>query len=435
MSTIVCTVSENLGFDKTGLLYERNSFGKFKKFNGLQQFLQKIHPDRQTDLLDDLNMLQYTRENWADKIRVSSNVAKTFKEHRYYASGSKSCMANKDPLLEVYRQNKADVILVEFYDLPKQTWGSVVVWNGKRFWYVDRPYPDRMEYTFNSIDQTVKFTWDFMVWAIGKYLSDNLGISKPATNLRKIKEKISFRLNWDGDYCLPYMDSLVYARELSSEKIVVSNRDYGSHSWHTCDSTSGTNPGDGSEEANLGTPCHCCETPIFEDSDDYRTDDNGHVWCSDCYHDHYSYDEIGDCDVPAEDIEEFQIIGRNGRERSVYSTRDSISYDYRESVGSSGVWVHENQAIETYEGEYIAQTDVDSGEWVLASDTDGYHLAEDCTLVDGEWYFEELPETDDDDDDDDDDETQAVSEVSETVETIETQTNRDWESLRFIPAD
>lgn len=134
---------------------------------------------------------------------------------------------------------------------------------------------------------------------------------------------------------------------------------------HEADNTDGKDNSDGSS-------CRCCACSERIDEDDARHTDNGDgPYCEDCYSERYSWDEVEECDIPADECVSAYRTGRSGRTETVNTHQDNcvrscISRDYWVS-GDDGI-------IELYDGDYV---EMDEACWVESQDA--YYLSSDVT--------------------------------------------------------
>lgn len=390
----LCEVSTGYAYDCEGKLYEKNAYGAWKAFKGLQQWIEKSRID--CAMLREYYRLVDSIGTARISFDIPDDIVDTVKNHRYYPSGNPSCMASRPHLLRIYEQNRGDIAMVRItysvFDPLLQGYtklgtGSVIVWRGKRRNYVDRLYPGKL--FADNLDK------DRLFCALERWLGDD----KPLVSLYhgticfpKYNEKVSFRLKWDGEYCAPYMDSLNAIRALDDSTIVVSNRDYGSHSWQSANAQEGTHPETG-EESDERAGVQCCNCGNHFDDDDIRHTDYGDAYCQECWDECFAWDEIAECEVSRDDIEQFEVCNRHGSIDTVWSTDDSLNYrHYRCDDRSCVQWVHENASYCTIEGEYICVDDIESGEFVETAEGDIMHNS-DAFYWGDEWHSDESEES------------------------------------------
>jgi hypothetical protein len=206
-------------------------------------------------------------------------------------------------------------------------------------------------------------------------------------------------LEHDPEMPLPYIDTFYNAEDIGN--CVVRLRDHSTRNTTVCRCTNGV---------VLVGSVTCCNCNERLDPEDHRSNDSGDTYCDSCWDDNYTYDELSDCYVSNDDINSYEVY-RSGRIRTVYTTEDGISYNHtRCHDDSCAEWVHDDDRIETSDGEYICMEDMENGDWVETVEGDVMPVG-DAYYYDDEYHTDEQETPDDmpeDDSDDSDDEPMAI---------------------------
>lgn len=301
---------------------------------------------------------------------------------------------------------------------------SALFWIGNK-----RVYLDRM-YSAGSYSHSVQYDW----------LCDHLETiyGKPCVPIHHHSAKrplwhktITFKLKDSGNP-LPYIDT-IYTVKQYDDKHVWLTSDEGASTIH-CRDTSGTYP-DGKDR------CQCCECGCRMDEDDTRSDNDGNVYCDDCYSDNFAHCEWTEENYPADEVQSVECWCYGSRYRERNASRNNsyqlgwhtlaISNDALDSYFTElhdGRYASIGNTVEDNRGNVYA-SDCDSWDNVtLTEDGDLYHVDDVVQLsdgrtyptdegveVDGEWYLSgEEPEQDGDSTKDSENENNLVkSEVTE----------------------
>ena len=249
-----------------------------------------------------------------------------------------------------------------------------------------------------------------------KVIHNRLGLSLdrcPNISFYTTALKIS-GLKWHGD-CMPYLDTLCYASEPDSDNKISLRTESDSECEVYCRSTDGTPIGD----AELRGRYRCCNCDRRVNEDDMRSDDDGTVYCENCFDELYTYCDWSECYVSCDDIERISayVSMRTARRYGLSRGLDGVAefhiseYARRENFttcadGCMAEYCEDSETLEDIDGNTISPADIESGDWVETYEGD-YVRSENAHYweSDGEYHTEEEEEEEEEEDTDTDTDT------------------------------
>jgi hypothetical protein len=307
------------------------------------------------------------------KIELASgdDIHKIFEQHR-----PGSCMQYKEcrELRTIWASNPNDCLVAYAtkgsHELLCSDF-SCLVYTGKTRNYIDRIY---------SSGWTYKGMLDRVIQSIADAVTSHN--SRPCVSLYyaterfpKYTNKVTFTFQHDSDTLLPYIDTIRYIKDYSSDTVTLTTETTDT----CCDSTSGTSVD--------GEPRYrCCSCNCAVDENDMRSDDNGECYCECCFDDIFSYCEWCEVYVPNDDMRCVQVY-HCGRVQDIHICDSSLYDNFTECAGDSCDYVADRDRIELTNGDYISPIDLESGDYVETYYGEVAH-SDDCVwCVDIEAYF------------------------------------------------
>lgn len=378
------------GMAENGLMYEIGYTGKQKNIAFDHLIRNVLRIDRYSTSGARTVERLYAITKWTVLTADGEALHDVFESYR-----PGSCMSYEKcrHLREIYAQNPDSVAFVYMRktDNPlAESDCSALYWIGKKRIYLDRMYSS------GSIDtkRTLDVLADFLEH---KYAKPCVYIYGGGTAKRsEYTPDVTFKLN-NPSTPLPYIDTLCYVKDYSSEHIWLSSKRY-----DVCaQNTQGTWP-----DGRHGVAC--CDCGECGDQDDMTEDDDGSWYCSSCWSDRQSYCQWSEESYPSDQVSEVRVYARatayqqrrgSGEVcwRYLEIAQEQLDSDFVEASDSRG-YIHCDHYVETNRGDTVAN-DPDSGEFTITEDGEIYHPddvvqvndgrimpMDDCIEIDGTWY-------------------------------------------------
>jgi len=184
---------------------------------------------------------------------------------------------------------------------------------------------------------------------------------------------LTFRGRRRGAYVMPYVDYVDGARDAGEYLVLDNSGDIAT------DSTSGV--------SNNAVRCSCGECHV--DEDDARCNDNGDMFCDECYSERYSWCEYYEEDYPADGFREVRVRRLlSGRWHTAMWSEDAFSY-HGFTCANNGHDYSDEHAVTMADGETWSQDAFEDEGFVCEGNSECYPTDEAAQLEDGTYWSKE----------------------------------------------